>query len=199
MRKCVLATVVAAVASFTTFDGRSARADLICPVERAAYAMGTEDGDFSLSFIPARSYASMASDLYLCLGTPQRSYWFVLTMSNGYGGMTMLPVSDPYQESAKQDGPRHLLEVDGVDAQIHAQTLTNLRFYLLDEKFDFISEPPASGEPAPAFIMMPELGATLWYDPAAVSEDPAAKRDPMPRGVFRFMSCLGDTPPKAWP
>lgn len=199
MRECVLTTVVAVVASFTAFDGRPALADLICPVERVTYAMGTEDGDFSLSFIPARSYASMASDLYVRLETSQRSYWFVLAMSNGYGGMTMLPVSDPFQESARQDGPRHLLEEDSVDGQIYAQTLANLRFYVLNEKFDFISEPPVSGDPAPAFIMMPELGATLWYDPAILSEDLAAERDPMPRGVFRIAGCRGNTPSEAWP
>lgn len=199
MRECVLTTVVAVVASFTAFDGRPALADLICPVERAAYAMGIEDGDFSLSFIPARSCASMASDLYVRLGTSQRSYWFVPAMSNGYGGMTMLPVGDPYQESAEKNGPRRLLEADGVDAQSYVQTLANLQFYVLNEKFDFISEPPANGDPAPAFIMMPELGATLWYDAAAVSEYPGAERDPMPRGVFRFARCLDDAPLEAWP
>lgn len=192
---CLAGLCVFAVA----FQAASGRADAACPVERTTYAMETEDGDFSVSFVPARSYASMASDLYLRLTTSQRAYWFVLAMSSGYGGTTLLPVSDPYHETAREDGPRNLLDAEDVDAEVHEETLSNLRFYALDETLNFIEEPPASEEPAPAFIMMPELGVTLWYDPSAVSEDLTAERDPMPRGIFRFSACLDNAPPRAWP
>lgn len=184
---------------FFTLHIDPARAEAACPAERATYAMETEDGDFSISFVPARSSASMASDLYLRLTTPQRAYWFVLAMSSGYGGTTLLPVSDPYHESAREDGPRNLLDAEDVDAGVYEETLSNLRFYALDEKLNFIVEPPASEETAPAFIMTPELGVTLWYDPVVVSEDSAAERDPMPRGIFRFGTCLDKAPPQAWP
>lgn len=174
-------------------------AESSCPAERAIYTMETEDGAFSASFVPAHSSASMASDLYLRLTTPQRAYWFVLALSSGYGGTTLLPVSDPYHETARENGPRNLLDAEDMDAGVYEETLSNLRFYALDETLNFIEEPPASEEPAPAFIMMPELVVTLWYDPSAVSEDPTAERDPMPRGIFRFGACLDNAPSRAWP
>lgn len=190
---------IAGTVALATFPAGPVRADTSCPAERATYAMEAEEGTFSVSFVPARSHASMASDLYLRLTTPQRPYWFTLAMSNGYGGTTLLPISDPYHETAREDGPRNLLDAEDVDAEAYGETLSNLRFYALDERLNIIDEPPASEEPAPAFVMMPELGATLWYDPAVVSEDPAAERDPMPRGVFRFGACLDESPPQAWP
>lgn len=150
--KSVSAMMVAFIATLAVFHGRPALADATCAVERAVSAMEAEDGDFTLSFIPARSYASMASNLYACLGCP----------------------------AGKLVRSGHVK-----------------RLCLLNGRFDFISEPPANGELAPASIMLPELGATRWYDAAAVSEDPAAERDLMPRGVFRRTKCLDDAPLEA--
>lgn len=166
-----------------------------CPSERAVYTLESGGDTFTIALVPARSYASMASDLYFKLTTTQRSYWFSLAMSQGYGGMTLLPVGDPYDESARNDGPRQLLDDDeGGD-----DLLPSLRFYTLDASLAFIEEPPAKGEPAPAHVMAPELGLALWYNPALLSEDAGAERDPMPRGIFRLTTCLDAAPPKAWP
>ena len=47
--------------------------------------------------------------------------------------------------------------------------------------------------------MVPELGVALWYGPSALTDDPAAERDPMSRGVFRQVECLETAPDLAWP
>lgn len=167
-----------------------------CPAERAVYTMASDEGSFSITFVPARSFASMASDLYVQLTTPQRDYWFALAMSMGYGGTSLLPVSDPYDDSARDDGPRQLLDrsEDG-----GSDILPSLRFYALDAELNFADAPPMKGEPALPYLMAPELGLTLWYEPAALSEDAAAERDPMPRGLFRLTDCKDAAPPEAWP
>lgn len=56
-----------------------------------------------------------------------------------------------------------------------------------------------SGEEAPPYIMLPEIGRALWYDAAALTEDETADRDPMPRGVFRRTGCLVAPHPQAGP
>ena len=44
-----------------------------CPAERAVYGLDTEDGPLELGFVPARSMATIASDLYMYLTTTQRT------------------------------------------------------------------------------------------------------------------------------
>lgn len=169
-----------------------------CPAERALYALEGDEGRYELGFVPAQNYASIASDLYLFLTTPQRTYWFTFSVSNGYSGMTLLPVSDPTRADARPDGPKDLLEL-GSDEPADVDVLRALRFYALDADFTFWEAPPNAGENAPDLIMMPEIGLALWYSAASLTDDPAADRDPMPRGVFEPDVCLGEDRERAWP
>lgn len=68
-----------------------------CPVEQAQYRMTVpgQSGEWQLAFVPARHMAGGASDLYLRLTTSQRDYWFTFSMAQGYGGISVLPVSVP--------------------------------------------------------------------------------------------------------
>lgn len=172
-----------------------------CPAERAVYGLETEDGPLELGFIPARSMATIASDLYMYLTTTQRTYWFTFTVSNGYSGMTLWPVSDPRAADAEPDGPRQLidLEAEGEDEAALQDAVRSLRFYALDEDLTFWFEPPMAGQPAPHYVMMPEMGLTLWYNPRALTEDVTADRDPIPRGIFRLTACLDAPREPAWP
>lgn len=171
-----------------------------CEAERAVYEMTAPDTDevWRIGLVPARNMASIASDLYLKLTTPQRDYWFTFSVSQGYSGISVFPVTDPYAD----DGPRDLLgppfgaNADGVtDPDI----LNALRFLTLDAELNIAFEPPMSGEDAPPHIMLPEIGRALWYDAAALTDDEAADRDPMPRGVFRRTQCLVAPHPQAGP
>ena len=49
------------------------------------------------------------------------------------------------------------------------------------------------------FIMMPDIGLTLWYEASALTDDARADRDPMPRGIFRLAHCLDAPHPLAGP
>ncbi len=171
-----------------------------CPAERAVYSLETEDGPLEAGFIPARSMASMASDLDFYLTTTQRTYWFTFSVSNGYSGITLWPVSDPNDPAAEPDGPRQLINLDD-DAEDPARqdAVRSLRFYALDEDLTFWFEPPMQGEPAPPYVMMPEIGLTLWYTPGVLTEDAAADRDPIPRGIFQRTACLVAPRSPAWP
>lgn len=161
-----------------------------CPAEQAVYRLQTEDGPLEMGFLQAANFASVASDLYLYLTTSQRTYWFSFSVSNGYSGITLVPVSDPGAEEARESGPRALLERDFGDEAILADIWKSLRFYALDADMTFQFGPPVSGGQAPAYMMVPEIGLPLWYSPQALTEDKTALRDSIPRGIFQFDSCL---------
>ncbi len=169
-----------------------------CPAERALYELTTEDGRFEVSFLRAKHQASMASDLYLVLKTPQRSYWFTFSVSNGYSGMTLTPVTDPGRADAAPDGPRELIDFFSEDPE-DLDVLRALRFYAMDEDFTFWFEPPNAGDSAPMYVMVPEIGLALWYSAGKLTEDPEADRDPMPRGVFVPDFCRDTIPDPVWP
>lgn len=171
-----------------------------CEVERAIYEMTAPDTDeiWRIGLVPARNMASIASDLYLKLTTPRRDYWFTFSASQGYSGISVFPVTDPYAEGGPRDllGPPFGADPDGV---IDPDILGALRFLSLDADLNVAFEPPMSGEDAPPYIMLPEIGRALWYDAAALTEDETADRDPMPRGVFKRIQCLVAPHPQAGP
>lgn len=169
-----------------------------CPAERAIYELVDEESRFEIGFQRSKNYASIASDLYLYLTTPQRTYWFTFSVSNGYSGMTLIPVTDPTRADAAPDGPRELISLGSDDPQ-ELDALRTLRFYALDEDLTFWFEPPNEGEAAPAFLMLPEIGLSLWYGAGLLTDDPTADRDPMPRGIFKPDLCRDELPERAWP
>ncbi|WP_116653819.1 hypothetical protein [Pelagibacterium sediminicola] len=171
-----------------------------CEVERAVYEMTAPDTDeiWRIGLVPARHVASIASDLYLKLTTPQRDYWFTFSVSQGYSGISVFPVSDPYAEDGPHDllGPPFGANPKGIT---DPDVLGALRFLTLDTEFNVAFVPPMSGEDAPPYIMLPEIGRALWYDAAALTEDETADRDPMPRGIFKRTQCLAAPHPQAGP
>ena len=169
-----------------------------CPAERAVYELLDGEDRFEIGFQRSHNYASIASDLYMYLTTPQRTYWFTFSVSNGYSGMTLIPVTDPTRADAAPDGPRELLALGSDDPQ-DLDVLRSLRFYALDEDMTFWFEPPNEGEPAPAYVMVPEIGLSLWYGAGQLTDDATADRDPMPRGVFKPDLCRDELPERAWP
>lgn len=169
-----------------------------CPAERAIYELVDDEDRFEIGFRAARNSASIASDLYLYLTTPLRTYWFTFSVSNGYSGMTLIPVTDPTRADAMPNGPRELISLGSDDAQ-DLDVLRSLRFYALDEDLTFWFEPPNMGEPAPAYVMVPEIGLSLWYGANQLTDDAGADRDPMPRGVFKPDRCRDELLEPAWP
>jgi len=193
------------VAAFAVMLAGPAAAETVilngpCPVERALYELHEPESDevWRLGFVPARNMASIASDLYLRLTTPQRDYWFTFSVSQGYGGISVLPITDPYVEP----GPTSLLAPPYGDNQAGATSEDVggwLRFLAFDAELGIADDPPVRGDEAPAHILLPELGQGLWYAASAFTSDAAADRDPMPRGLFARTGCLVVPPPPALP
>lgn len=159
-----------------------------CPAERATYTLKT-DGTFSAGFIPARHSASIASDLYFRITSPQRTYWFTMAVGNGYSGIYLGPVGDPYvaDKADPDNGPVQITPEDVNPAY--------LRVYPMLNDMTVIETPPSVGDPAPDAIFAPEIGTVLWYSPNQITLDETASRDPMDRGVFLRTGCL-DRPVK---
>lgn len=170
---------------------------LDCPANRAIYRFEEQGLAFEIRFVEANNFATIASDLYLRLTTPNQLYWFNFNVSNGYSGITLHPISNPYDEIARGDGPREL-HLDYAE-DIEDEILISLRFYPMDENLHFLHEPPQSISSAPAFITMPEIGLSLWYNANLLTEASELDRDPMPRGIFRLAECSDAPLPKAYP
>lgn len=195
----ILAICPAATAGIALADGPRV-GPATCPAERAVYEMTAPQTDetWRMALVPARTTASIASDLYLRLATPQRAYWFTFSVSQGYSGISVFPVSDPYAG----DGPRDLLGApfgSNPEGAADPDILGALRFLAFDADLNVAVEPPMRGEAAPLYLMMPEIGQALWYDAGALSEDETAERDPMPRGVFKRTECRVAPHPEALP
>ena len=142
--------------------------------------------------MPAQHFASVATNLYVKLTTTQRSYWFTVQVSNGYGGISLGAVGDPYvpEGGDPDNGP--------VEIGIDEDDPGAMGIHPFNERFELV-QMPQKGEAAPSHIFMPDIGRVLWYSPKAVSSDPEASRDPMERGVFRLVRCLEKAPPEAYP
>ncbi|WP_157970207.1 hypothetical protein [Pelagibacterium sediminicola] len=172
-----------------------------CRAERAVYTMTGEGDDYVVHLVPAQTRAGWSSDLYLRLTTAQRDYWFVFAAAASQGNLTLDPVDDPYAPEARGTGPANTIEALRArwpDAPLD-ELPSLLRFYALDADLGFTSAQPQQGQPAPAFLLMPELNTALWYHLPALTNDPSAERDPMPRGIFRLTACLDMPPPAAFP
>lgn len=164
-----------------------------CNAEHAIYELTGRGPDvddvWRISFFPTQERVSIASDLYLRLTTTQRHYWFTFSVSQGYSGISVFPVTDP----SIKGGGRDLLGPpfgDNLEAGVEDDVLGTLRFISLDSDLRAFYEPPVAGEEAPPYIMLPDLGLSLWYYTDALTDEPFAERDPMPRGAFRLADCL---------
>ena len=169
-----------------------------CPAERSVYDLHLDadrraaltDGPITAGFVPARHHASAASDLYVWIETPQNRYWFVITVSMGYGVSAILPVTDPTHADAAPDGPR---EIEAADGGATGWTL------LLFDADAMPVEIPSSGDVGPEWILVPDLGPALWYAPGQATERPASERDRLPTAFFRRSGCADAAPARAWP
>jgi len=169
-----------------------AAATLVCRSERALYTLNS-DPAFTAGFIPSQHFASMASDLYFWVRSPQRTYWFTFDISNGYGGISLGPVGDPYvaADGDPDNGP--------VTFEVGDLNAGSLNVYPMLADMTVLNSPPSLGDPAPDALFAPELGSLLWYEPRAITQDKTAMRDPMDRGVFRLTGCLAETPKAGYP
>ena len=149
-----------------------------CLAEQAHYRLKA-DADYTAALVPALHHASEVSRLYLRVSSPERSWWFVFGATQGYGGLFLEPVSDPTLAEAKESGPRPLSRSEERPLQV----------FPMSRKLDVLDVAPQTGQPAPDALFIPQLGPALWYSPSALSGDPDAKAENMPRSVFVRVGC----------
>lgn len=145
-----------------------------CLAEKARYDMIGHADEFSLRLHPADITGANLGGIGLTLKTPQRSYRFALTMSQGYGGTLLVP----------------LIAGRSLAGSLSSDVIERLRLYALDDGLAVLEAAPERGESAPRYLFLPELGNILWYSPQSLTEDPRADRDPMPRGMFKLAGCM---------
>ncbi|MBX3581606.1 MAG: hypothetical protein KF810_06915 [Rhizobiaceae bacterium] len=189
MRNTLLASILVILANG---PASATEVEASCPAERAVYTLKS-DPAFTAGFIPAKHYASMASNLYFWVRSPQRTYWFTLTTGVGYTGISLSPVGDLYIAAGgdPDNGP--------VAIEADSDSLAHLRIYPMDRDWTVMSDPPNAGDPAPYAMFAPEIGTVLWYSPRDVTLDETAERDAMERGVFILTGCLDAAPKPALP
>lgn len=162
---------------------------LACSAAVAAYVLDADPG-FRARFLLPPVPASIDSPYVLELATPSRRYWFRIAMSNGYGGMTLIPVRDPRQADPEA-GVQDLQQTPG-EQEAFMGIAERLRFYTLGRQLEFLDYPPdprAGRDEAPPFLAMPELGNLLWYEPDLLNGSQGTPREAMPRGLFRLAAC----------
>lgn len=164
------------------------RAD--CAAWRGSYRH-MADPRFVARFVRTGIDASVASPYYLNIVTPgQRHYWFRFAVSNGYGGIHLIPVRSPFR-AADGEPPADIHAGADGDALL-AEHREQLRFYPLDHALRILDHPPQLQDNrggAPAFLLIPELGNLLWYEPAVLNGLPGTPREALPRGMFRLAHC----------
>lgn len=166
---------------------------LSCGAGQASYRLDA-DPRFVVRFVGLGFRASGESPYFLQLTTPTQAYWFRFAMSNGYGGMTLIPVRDPSQADPAEGAED--LQQSPAELEAFMGIAERLRVYTLDRQLQFLDYPPdpaAGRDEAPPFLLMPEMGNLLWYEPALLNGRDDTPREEMPRGLFRLAACDGAT------
>lgn len=137
-----------------------------CPTERADYRLSADPS------ITARFHGVARSEdwpngvaLQVRFGKTSRSYWFI-----------------PWQGGT--DGRTNMAWVREASAPIEGQAVRrDVEVFTTDSRYAIDAAVPMAGQPAPAHILLPDLGHLTWYG------TPGDKRDSAPRAFFDFVAC----------
>jgi len=166
--------LVAAILLFAaTAPGWAAK----CTAEHAHYVQAG-GGEFTAGFARAGKYGTAASDLFFVVRSKSHAYWFRFNVANGYGGISIEPISNP-ASSRPEEGPLPLLP-EGDDRP-------PIAFIPYTAGLRALDNPPQAGEAPPPVIVLPDLGSVLWYDAAALGSK--KERELMSRSAFRLAGC----------
>lgn len=103
------------------------------------------------------------SDFDLFLKTPTRVFRYSLTASNGYSYNYIAQEEPALPAEAVEEGEDH-----------------SYRIYLFDAKMN-VGDLPQTGNPAPDFIFIPDLGGALYYG--------SEPREFLPIAMWRLKDC----------
>lgn len=151
-----------------------------CAPAQAQYQHRSAPG-FTMRFVQFAGQHGANAPYYLELATPrQQRYWFRFASSNGYGGLSLIPVQSPLTADP-ESGPQDMQNID-------SDALSLLRVYPLDADLAILDDPfPAPH--APAHLLAPEIGQLLWYEPGLLNGMANTPPETLPRGLFTLARC----------
>lgn len=170
----ILAVLVAPAAPFAPAEAGGTP----CRANGARYVLQGAP-EVTALFRGAGTEATAASDLVFQIRTaPDREYLFLIHRAQGFGRMSLQPVSHP----GRTEGYRHrpLRQPEGEPP---------LFFHAFDRRLRTLTDPPREGVEAPRYIFVPDVAQRLWYDPASLTDSPRTERDVVPAGLFRRSHC----------
>ena len=123
-----------------------------CPIEKTVYRLKGFEKTATLRFVkdPAMARQTELSGV-LTSNITGRTYKFFIAVSNGY--------STHYLIDASRVKPEAEGDSDKEDAN---DDTPSYAFYNFDKALRVVNL-PNPGEPAPAYIFIPDIGASLWY------------------------------------
>ena len=141
-----------------------------CPIERARYRMRAES-NVTAEFHPTKRNGDWPSGLSLAIHVSQtdRTYWW-LPWNGGTDDMRHVRLT---WNPAQEDGPPGDLK-PGIDQD----------FWTADADYTFLDAVPRAGDRAPAHLLMPMLGRTLYFGTVQTH-----RADNVPRSFFDLVSC----------
>ncbi|HWM83940.1 MAG TPA: hypothetical protein VNQ56_17920 [Pseudolabrys sp.] len=155
-----------------------------CPAEHAHYRQAGSHG-FTAAFVAAGNHGTAASNLFFVVRSRNGNHWFRFQVANGYGGISLEAITDP-AISNPDDGPQPLDTAPGRGPD--EKEGRNNAFIPYRANLTEIQNPPQAGDNAPPIIVLPDLGARLWYDTGT-----SADRLFMSRAAFRLTACTKRT------
>lgn len=153
-----------------------------CPAERARYTQ-SDTRDFTAAFVRAGRHGTAASNLFFVVHSSRGSHWFRFNSANGYGRISLEAIPDP-AGSNPQDGPQPIDASS--DSAEDGDAARDSTFIPYRANLTEIMNPPQAGGNAPPVIVLPDLGARLWYDTSG-----STRRLHMSRTAFRLSGCDG--------
>lgn len=164
----------------------AAAAAASCTAEQAHYVQAGRTG-FTAMLVRAGAESTAASDLLFVVKSKSHAYRFRFQQANGYGGISLEPVL--YLTEAKTgDGTTMArMAAQGRPQGDQLLDMPEIRFIPYRADLTEIADAPQSGGRPPQLIVLPDLGAALWYDSSALGGPKA--RTAMPRSAFVLAGC----------
>lgn len=122
-----------------------------CPIEKAVYRLKGFEKTASLRFVkdPAMARQTQLSGV-LSSNVTGRTYKFYIAVSNGYSTHYLIDANHPKSQTDDDD-----------KGDVNDET-PSYAFYSFDSALRVMNL-PNPGERAPAYVFIPDIGASLWY------------------------------------
>lgn len=120
-----------------------------CPIEKTVYRLNGFEKSATLRFVEDPAFARMTPlSAVIQSSVTGKTYRYTIAVSNGYSNHYLVDAGKPRPE--------------GVDAPETDEETPTFSFFSFDSKLRKI-DLPSPRKQAPAWVFIPDLGASLWY------------------------------------